>query len=182
MATFIALLRAVNVGGTGRLPMKDLKAACEDAGLQKVSTYIASGNVVFDSDKSAAAVKSLLADLLRKRLGLAKNHVLIRTPERLARVVGRNPFADAAAERPNRLMIAFLDGLPQAGAVAALAAFDGPERLHLDGDHLYVDYAQGVARSRLTPAFLDKALKVAATARNWNTANTLLKMALALEV
>jgi uncharacterized protein (DUF1697 family) len=177
MATFIALLRAVNVGGTGRLPMKDLKAACEDAGLQKVSTYIASGNVVFGSDKSAAAVKTLLTDLLRKRFGLTKNHVLIRTPERLARVIARNPFADAAAERPNLLMIAFLDGRPHAGAAAALAAFEGPERMLLDGDHLYVDYAQGVARSRLTPAFLDKALKVAATARNWNTANTLLKMA-----
>jgi uncharacterized protein (DUF1697 family) len=177
MATFIALLRAVNVGGTGRLPMKDLKAACEDAGLQKVSTYIASGNVVFGTDKSAAAVKTLLTDLLRVRFGLIKNHVLIRTPERLARVIARNPFVDAAAERPNLLMIAFLDGLPYAGAAAALAAFEGPERMHLDGDHLYVDYAQGVARSRLTPAFLDKALKVAATSRNWNTANTLLKMA-----
>jgi uncharacterized protein (DUF1697 family) len=97
-------------------------------------------------------------------------------------VVARNPFVDAAAERPNLLMIAFLDGLPHAGAAAALAAFEGPERMHLDGDHLYVDYAQGVARSRLTPAFLDKALKVAATARNWNTANTLLKMARAPEV
>jgi uncharacterized protein (DUF1697 family) len=182
MATFIALLRAVNVGGTGRLPMKDLKDACEDAGLQKVSTYIASGNVVFDSDKSAAAVKSLLTDLLRKRFGLTRNHVLIRTPERLARVVARNPFADAAAGRPNMLMITFLDGLPHAGAAAALAAFEGLERMHLDGDHLYVDYAQGVARSRLTPAFLDRALKVAATARNWNTANTLLKMARAPEV
>jgi uncharacterized protein (DUF1697 family) len=52
----------------------------------------------------------------------------------------------------------------------------------MDGDHLYVDYAQGVARSKLTPAFLDRALKVAATARNWNTANTLLKMARAPEV
>jgi uncharacterized protein (DUF1697 family) len=182
MATFIALLRAVNVGGTGRLPMKDLKAACEEAGLQKVSTYIASGNVVFDSDKSAAAVKTLLIDLLRVRFDLTRNHVLIRTPEHLARVVAGNPFADAAAARPNLLMITFLDGLPPAGADAALAAFEGPERMHLDGDHLYVDYAQGVARSRLTPAFLDKALKVAATARNWNTANMLLKMARALEV
>jgi uncharacterized protein (DUF1697 family) len=181
MAVFIALLRAVNVGGTGRLPMKDLKAACEDAGLNQVTTYIASGNVVFDSDKSAAAVKILLADLLRERFGLVKNHVLIRTPNHLARVVAGNPFADAAAERPNLLMITFLDGLPHADAAAALAAFDGPERLHLDGDHLYVDYAQGVARSKLTPAFLDKALKVAATGRNWNTANTLLKMARALK-
>ena len=61
-------------------------------------------------------------------------------------------------------MVNFLDGLPQARAADALAAYSGPERLHLEADHLYVDYAEGVARSRLTPAFLDKAVQVPATA------------------
>jgi uncharacterized protein (DUF1697 family) len=182
MAVFIALLRAINVGGTGKLPMKDLKAACEKAGLSQVSTYIASGNVVFDSDKSAAAVKSLIADLLRNRFGLTKNHTLIHTPGKLAKVIAGNPFAAAATERPNKLMVNFLDGLPRPGAAAALAAYDGPERLQLAGDHLYIDYVEGIARSKLTPAFLDKALKVPVTGRNWNTTNKLLEMARALEV
>ncbi len=182
MTIFIALLRAINVSGTSKLPMKELKAACEEAGLKDVSTYIASGNVVFDSDKSAAAVKTLIADLLRKRFGLTKNHTLIRTPHDLAKVIAGNPFADAAVERPNLLMINFLDGRPQAGAAAALAAFDGPERLHLGGAHLYVDYAEGVGRSKLTPAFLDKTLKVPTTGRNWNTVNKLLEIARALKV
>jgi uncharacterized protein (DUF1697 family) len=182
MTVFIALLRAVNVGGTGKLPMKELKAACEEAGLTEVSTYVVSGNIVFASDKSAAAVKTSITDLLRKRFGLAKNHTLIRTPKDLAKAIARNPFADAAAKRPNRLVISFLDGLPQAGAAAALAAFDGPERVHLDGEHLYIDYAEGIGRSKLTPAFLDRALQVPATGRNWNTANKLLEMARALEV
>jgi uncharacterized protein (DUF1697 family) len=181
MTAFVALLRAVNVGGTGKLPMKELKAACEDAGLKRVSTYIASGNLVFASDKSAAAVKTLIAALLRERFGLAKNHTLIRAPDRLTDVIAGNPFADAAAERPHLLMVNFLDGLPPAGAAEALAAFDGPERLHLAGDHLYIDYGAGVARSKLTPAFLDKALKVPGTSRNWNTTNKLLEMARALE-
>jgi uncharacterized protein (DUF1697 family) len=177
MAVFIALLRAVNVGGTGKLPIQELKAACEAAGLTRVSTYIASGNVVFESSKSAAAVKALIGRLLRDRFGLGKNHTLIRTPGDLAKVIARNPFADAAAERPNLLVIHFLDSVPPAGAADALAAFKGPERLHLDGDHLYVDYAEGIGRSKLTPALLDKALKVPATGRNWNTANKLLDMA-----
>jgi uncharacterized protein (DUF1697 family) len=182
MAVFIALLRAINVGGTSKLPMKDLKAACEKAGLNQVSTYIASGNVVFDSDKSAAAVKTLIADLLRHRFGLTKNHTLIRTPGNLAKVIAGNPFAAAATERPNQLMVNFLDGLPRPGVADALAAYDGPERLQLDGDHLYIDYVEGIARSKLTPAFLDKALKVPVTGRNWNTTNKLLEMARALEV
>jgi uncharacterized protein (DUF1697 family) len=182
MAVFIALLRAVNVGGTGKLPMRDLKAACEEAGLRRVSTYIASGNMVFDTDKSAAAVKTLITGLLRDRFGLTKNHTLIRTPGKLAKAIAGNPFAAAATKRPHLLMVNFLDGLPQPGAVAALAAYTGPERLQLDRDHLYVDYAEGVARSKLTAAFLDKALKVPTTARNWNTTNKLLEMARALAV
>jgi hypothetical protein len=75
----------------------------------------------------------------------------------------------------------FLDGLPQARTADALAAYSGPEQLHLEADHLYVNSAEGVARSRLTPTFLDKGVQVPATGRNWNTTNKLLDMARALE-
>jgi uncharacterized protein (DUF1697 family) len=95
-------------------------------------------------------------------------------------VIAGNPFAAAATERPNWLMVNFLDGLPPAGVADALRAYRGPEQLRLDGAHLYIDYAQGVARSKLT-AFLDKTLQVPATGRNWNTTNRLLEMARALE-
>jgi uncharacterized protein (DUF1697 family) len=98
----------------------------------------------------------------------------------LTKVIADNPFADAAKARPHLLMVTFLDARLAAGAEEALAAYRGPERLHLSGDHLYVDYIDGVARSKLTPAFLDKALRAPATARNWNTTNTLLDMARAL--
>jgi uncharacterized protein (DUF1697 family) len=181
VAVFVALLRAVNVGGTGKLPMQELRAACADAGLRRVSTYIASGNVVFETDKSAAAAKILIGDLLRDRFGLTRNHTLVRTPRQLAQVIAGNPFAAAAAKRPNLLMVSFLEGRPLSDAAGALAAYEGPERLHLAGDHLYIDYAEGVARSKLTAAFLDKALGVRATGRNWNTTNKLLEMARALE-
>jgi uncharacterized protein (DUF1697 family) len=181
MAVFIALLRAVNVGGTGKLSMKELKAACEAAGLQNVSTYIASGNLVFESDCTPAEVRSVLDRVLRERFGLTKNHVLLRTPEEVAKAIAACPFGDAAKERPNRLMVTFLDSVPGKDAAANLALFEGPERLQLHGDHLYIDYPQGVAKSKLTTAYLDKTLKVIATARNWNTTNKLLAMARELE-
>jgi uncharacterized protein (DUF1697 family) len=181
MAAYVALLRAINVSGTGKLPMKELRAACETAGLERVSTYIASGNIVFASPRSEAAVKALIADLLREPFGLTRNHVLIRRPDEIAAVIAANPFPDAAVARPNLLMVTFLDGPPAAGAAERLAAFGGRERLHLHGEHLYVDYVEGVGRSKLTPAFLDRALGVPATGRNWNTTNTLLGMARALE-
>lgn len=180
MAVFIALLRAVNVGGTGKLPMQELRAACEEAGLERVSTYIASGNVVFKTDEPAPTVKTMITQLLRERFGLGKNDTLIRTPRGLAQVIAGNPFAAAATQRPNRLMVNFLDGRPPAGFAEALSAYRGPERLRLDGEHLYIDYAEGIARSKLS-GFLDRELSVPATARNWNTTNRLLDMARALE-
>jgi len=181
MAVFIALLRAINVTGTGTVPMKDLKAACEAAGLKQVSTYIASGNIVISSGKSATAVKSVIAGILRERFGLTKNHTMIRTLDDLAKVIARNPFADAADARANWLLVNFLDARPPASAAAALAAYTGPERLHLDGMHLYIDYKEGVGRSKVTPAFLEKALQVPSTGRNWNTTAKLLAMARAIE-
>ena len=69
MAAFIALLRAVNVGGTGKLPMTELKSMCETLGFAGVRTYIASGNVVFSSRKSEAAVKKALEAALESYAG-----------------------------------------------------------------------------------------------------------------
>jgi uncharacterized protein (DUF1697 family) len=181
MAVFIALLRAVNVGGTGKLPMQELRRACEEAGLSRVATYIASGNLVFGCDKSAKGAKSIMEDVLRLGFGLTRNHVLIRTQGELARVIAANPFPQAAAERPNWLVVNFLDGEADAGAAERLGAYEGPERMRLAGNHLYLDYPQGLGRSKLTAAFLDKALKLPSTARNWNTTNKLLAMARELE-
>ena len=181
MAVYVAVLRAINVGGTGKLPMKELKTACEEAGLARVSTYIASGNLVFDCSGSAAQAKAIVASVLRDRFNLSKNHTIIRTPDDLADALAANPFPDAAADRPSQLLLHFLDEEAAPGAVEALTAYCGPERIHLDGLHLYVDFVEGAGRSKLTPAFLDKALKVPATTRNWNTSRTLLEMALALQ-
>ena len=180
MSVFIAVLRAVNVGGTGKLPMKELKAACEAAGLRQVSTYIASGNLVFDHDGTAGEVQTIIAGILRDQFSLTKNHTIIRTPDALSRAVDANPFADAAVERPASLMLQFLEAAPPEGAAEALAKWTGPERMHLAGDHLYVDYAVGAGTSKLTPVYIEPALKVAGTARNWNTARKLLEMARAI--
>lgn len=177
MSVFIALLRAINVGGTGKLPMKELKAACEKAGLLKVETYIASGNLVFEHEGAAEQARSIVAKILREQFDLTKNHTLIRTPEQLAAAIAANPFPDASAERPAGLMLQFLETVPPEGAAEALAKWGGPERLHLIGDHLYVDYVAGAGTSKLTPAWLERALTVAGTARNWNTSNKLLEMA-----
>src|SRR5579872_2852002 len=108
MASFVALLRAVNVGGTGKLPMSELKQICEELGFAGVRTYIASGNVVFESRKSEAAVKAALEERLAARAGKPVG-VLVRTAAEMARVLADNPFPKAA---PNRTMAVFLDRAP----------------------------------------------------------------------
>src|SRR3954468_7422739 len=105
MTSFVALLRAVNVGGTGKLAMADLKALCEAAGFQAVRTYIASGNVVFRSEADGPAVKAALESRLLAYAGKPVG-VLVRTAAEIAEVVAQNPFPEAPG---NRVTALFLD-------------------------------------------------------------------------
>src|SRR5688500_15353704 len=116
MGSFVALLRAVNVGGTGKLPMSDLKALCEKLGFGAIRTFIASGNVVFTSRKSEAAIKAALEKQLAIYAGKPVG-VLVRSAAEMAQVLSDNPFPKAA---PNRVMVLFLDQAPAADTLAGL--------------------------------------------------------------
>jgi uncharacterized protein (DUF1697 family) len=105
MPVFIALLRAVNVGGMGKLPMKDLKILCERLGFADVRTYIASGNVIFESVKSEAQVKAALEARLKAYAGKPVG-VAVRTAKQLKKILAANPFPKAS---PNRTVAIFLD-------------------------------------------------------------------------
>lgn len=156
---YAAVLRAVNVGGTGKLPMSELKALCEDAGFGAVRTYIASGNVLFTSDRPEAEVRRALEARLRAHAGRPVG-VLLRSPAELARVAVENPFAEAPG---NRVVAIFLDAAPPADALQQLSGLQG-ERLALGRREIYVHYGDGMADSKLKiPA------AQAGTARNMNT-------------
>jgi uncharacterized protein (DUF1697 family) len=105
MKTYVALLRAVNVGGTGRLPMSALRQMCEEVGLKQVRTYIASGNVVFKSDTEEAEIKSALEGRLQAYAGKPVG-VLVRSAREMAAVLARNPFP---GEPGNRTVALFVD-------------------------------------------------------------------------
>ena len=167
MAKYVALLRAINVGGTGKLPMTDLKVMCEDAGFAHVQTYIASGNVVFESNASPAKVKSELEKRLHayagKRMG-----VVLRTASEMAAVVKANPFPKAA---PNQAVAIFLDEAPPADALKhAVGAKD--EKMRLGKREIFVHYGSGIGTSKLRiPA------AKAGTMRNMNTIAKLAELA-----
>jgi uncharacterized protein (DUF1697 family) len=170
MTQFIALLRAVNVGGTGKLPMTELKAMCEAAGFEKVKTYIASGNVVFVSALPEAKVKAVLEAKLAAYAG-KQVPVMVRTTAEMAAVVKANPFAEA---EPNRVMAIFLNATPPADALEH-AVGQADERCALGVREIYVHYPSGQADTKLRiPASKN------GTARNMNTVTKLAEMAAGL--
>lgn len=167
MQTYIALLRAVNVGGTGKLPMAELRAMCEAAGFAQVRTYIASGNAVFASASTAKQVQAALEAALMAYAGKPVG-VLVRTAAELSKVLAANPFPKAA---PNRTMAIFLDRPPPADTLATVKHRNG-EEIVLGGREIYVHYGDGMADSKLViPA------AKTGTARNMNTVAKLVEMA-----
>jgi uncharacterized protein (DUF1697 family) len=159
MTTYAALLRAVNVGGTGKLPMSELRAMCASVGFSNVRTYIASGNVVFESKLSESSVKAKLERCLEDYAGKPVG-ILIRTGAELAAVLANNPFSSAA---PNRTVAIFLDAPPPADVLDSLSG-QQTEEIALGTREIYVHYKDGIARSKLKiPA------TGTGTARNMNT-------------
>ncbi len=171
MTAFIALLRAVNVGGTGKLPMSELQAMCVDAGFAQVKTYIASGNVVFTSASNEAAIRQALEARLQAYAGKPVG-VLVRTAQQMAAVAAANPFAGGA---PNRVVAIFLDSPPAASALTDIT-HRRDEELALGTREIYVHYGDGMADSKLQI----RAAKTG-TARNMNTVAKLAAMAAALK-
>ena len=165
--TWVALLRAINVGGTGKLAMTELTALCKKAGFGGVKTYIQSGNVVFDSDEPKAAVKSTLEAMLAKKLGKPVG-VLLRSAAELKRVLDDNPFTDAS---PSKVIVLFFDRrLPKSSL--AEATTPGREELALHGQELYIHYPDGQGRSKLKLPFA-----AGATGRNLNPIAKLVALA-----
>lgn len=169
MDTFVALLRAVNVGGTGKLPMEDLRALCATAGFRDVRTYIASGNVVLRGARDGRQVKQALEAALRAYAGKPIG-VLVRSATEIRDVLAANPFTDSP---PNRVVAIFLDDAPPADALTQAKNLRD-ERVALGRREIYVDYrdAGGMRDSKLQiPA------AKAGTARNMNTVARLAEMA-----
>jgi uncharacterized protein (DUF1697 family) len=171
MASFIALLRAVNVGGTGKLAMQDLKKMCETCGFRSVRTYIASGNVIFESDLDENAIRETLERRLLAYAGKPVG-VAVRTPAEMKGVLARNPFPDAPG---NRTVAIFLDGPPPKNALDGVSG-RVDEEVTLGRREVYVRYGADMGRSKLKiPAAKH------GTARNMNTVAKLAEMAAAMD-
>ena len=176
MKTYVALLRGINVGGAGTLPMKELVAILESLGCRNVRTYIQSGNAVFQRRETDTVklVKDLTAKIAKQR-GFSPN-VLVFEARELQHVVDENPFPKAATE-PKSLHAFFLESKPAKAALKSLESLKGDsERFELCGRVFYLHAPDGIGRSKLA-ASVERKLGVKATSRNWRTVTKLLEMA-----
>lgn len=170
MTTYVALLRAVNVGGTSRLAMADLRNLIAELDFSEVQTVLQSGNAVFRGKKTTTtALESLLERETEKRLGIATQY-LVRTAPEWSAVVNANPFPKEAEHDPSHLVVMPLKTAPLPAQVKALAAaIRGREGCQAVGKQLYVVYPDGIGTSKFTGALIEKHLATRGTARNWNT-------------
>ncbi len=186
MATYIALLRGVNVGGN-TLKMERLRKLCAELGHADIQTYVQSGNVVFTCTGGAAAcTKSLEQKLIGEtRLPVT---VIVRTPVELKKVIANNPFPDAAskpdgekkkkAAGPFVLYVAFLAAAPDKKGLKKLNELRfRADQFHVVGKEIYLRYDNGAGKSKMTNNVFEKVLAMRATTRNWNTVNALYEMA-----
>lgn len=174
----IALLRAVNVGGTGKLAMADLRVFLEGLGFENVRTYIQSGNAVFSGGgREGPELEAFLEQEAQVRLGLDASFI-VRTPGEWNDAIRANPFTEKAEQDPRRLLVMALKDPPSPERFEALRnGYAGPEPFELAGKHLYVDYLEGSGNSKLTNVLIERKLETRGTARNWNTVLKLAEMA-----
>ena len=159
MTRYVALLRAVNVSGTGKLPMSELKRVGEECGFGKVRTFIASGNLLFESSLVEAKAKRLIEQKVEAFFGRPVP-VFVRTAAELAATVAANPFTD---DKPSRVMAHFIEDAPNAEMLAAARDVNG-ERMALGPRAIIVSYGDGIGKTRLKlPAVRQ------GTARNMNS-------------
>jgi uncharacterized protein (DUF1697 family) len=176
VSTQVALLRGINLAAKNRISMADLTSVLSAMGLEDVTTYLQSGNVVFRSSSAARRTADAIEGQIAKAFGLDVT-VLLRTPAELRKIAGGNPFL-ANEPDPVKLHVVFLDAKPAAKAKTQLdPERSPPDQFALRGREIYLHLPSGSARSKLTLAYFERQLGVKATARNWKTVTRLVELA-----
>lgn len=170
MTTYIGLLRAINLAGRNSVAMADLREMLSGLGFTDARSLLQSGNVLFRSrPRTTPQLERLVEAELRTQLAV-ETDFMVRTADEWDEVVARNPFRKEAERDPGHLLVFFLKDATDAASVKALqAAINGPEIVRGDGRQAYIVYPDGVGRSRLTSALMEKKLGTRGTGRNWNT-------------
>ena len=174
MATYISILRGINVSGQKKIRMEDLKGLYEGLDFSEVTTYIQSGNVIFKTGLNLSI--SGLSEKIEKAIE-EKYHfhvpVIIRTADEIRKILSSNPFLDEDGLDREKLHVTFLEEKPQPTDVGAIQKFDfSPDRFWIIGKEVYLYCPGGYGNTKLSNTFFEKKLHVKATTRNWKTVHT----------
>ena len=182
MAVIISMLRGVNVGGHNKIKMEALRALYESLKLRDAQTYVQSGNVIFRTDeRDMSRLAKRIEDGIERKFGFRPD-VILRTTAEMREVVARNPFAKRRGIEPGKLLVSFLASDPGEEAREKVRQMKGdPEELRIEGRELYIYFPNGIGRSKLPWARLEKTLKTPGTGRNWNSVTKMMEMAEKLE-
>ena len=159
MTAYVALVRAVNVTGTGMLPKEELKAFGEASGFDNCRTFINSGNLLFTSNLTEETIKGRMEEKVSGHLGKPAR-VYVRSASEMNDAVERNPFSD---DKPSRVMAHFIDEQPTKAMLDEARDVQG-ERLALGPRLIYVSYGEGIGKSKLKLPSIKQG-----TARNMNS-------------
>ena len=169
----IALLRGINVGGKNKIKMAELREQLEADTLKNVTTYIQSGNIIFNSTATPASLEKKISRIIKSKFGF-DIPVLVFPLKRLQRLVKENPFAKKQIEH---VAVTLLNKKPTKQDIAAIKDLDfGNDQFQITGDNIFLHCPNGFSRTKLTNNFFEQKLNVTATTRNWKTINKLIEL------
>lgn len=170
MVTYISFFRGINVGGHNKVKMDELRKMFNALGMKNAATYIQSGNVIFKSDEADAEKLSKLIEDEFEKIFKFHSTVILRTLDELKNIAVKNPVKDLENKEMRLLLVMFLKNAPLPEKKKMLLEnYKGPEEIHFKGREIYIYYAEGSGRSKLSNNFIESKLKAAASSRNWNT-------------
>ncbi|WP_290839384.1 DUF1697 domain-containing protein [Flavobacterium sp.] len=176
MKKYIALLRGINVSGHHVIKMEALRPALVELGLSNVSTYIQSGNILFESDDSPAKLEMIIKNKIFQKFGFDVA-TFVLTPDELKTALADNPFAAKTPEDSVQPYVGFMSAIPDVTNVAVMKSqdFRGDE-FHVIDKRIYLWYADSAGNTKLSNAVFEKKLNIKATSRNWKTIKKLIEL------
>jgi uncharacterized protein (DUF1697 family) len=174
MERYVALLRAINVGNR-TVKMDRLRSIFEQHGYTNVSTFIASGNVIFDADTDEVrALEERVEAELEEALGFEVG-TFVRTPAQLAALAALDPFgASHPADEDANLYVTFLKSKPDADGIDAVMGYRSDiDDFHVDGGEIWWRRVGRMSDSKFSGAALEKSIRGRGTMRNITTVRKL---------
>ena len=178
MNTYIALLRGINVSGYNKIKMVDLKQLFIDLSFNNITTYIQSGNVIFqDEENDVSKIENNILKAIKTKFGYDLK-VLVITKNELETIFNSNPYLNRSSIDITKLCVTFLSTNPIVENIAEIETLvsNNEDEFKVIGKIIYLHCPTGFAKTKLTNNLFERKLKSIATTRNWKTITKLVEL------